>query len=63
MVYSRGFLFKVGRFRTFRNSPQIDTNNLESSWKSNYKHKGGISASLERFSALTQIRHLQNHGL
>ena len=63
MGYSPGFLLKIGRFRTFRNSPQIETNNPESSWKSNYKHKGGISGSLERFPALTQIRHLQNHGL
>ena len=59
----RGFLLKIGRFRTFRNSPQIDTNNPDSSGKSNYKHKGGLSGSLERFAALTQIRHLQNHGL
>ena len=63
MGYSRDFLLEIGRFRTFRNSPQIETNNPESSWKSDYKHKGGISGSLERFPALTQIRHLQNHGL
>ena len=63
MGYSPDFLLKIGRFRTFRNSPQIETNNPESSWKSNYKHKGGISGIVERFPALTQIRHLQNHGL
>ena len=63
MGYSPGFLLKIGRFRNFRNSTQIETNNPESSWKSNYKHKGGISGSFERFPALTQIRHLQNHGL
>ena len=63
MGYSPGFLLKIGRLRTFRNSPQIDTNYPESSVKSNYKHKVGLSRSLERFPAFTQIRHLQNHGL
>ena len=63
MGYSPGFLLKIGGFRTIRNSPQIETNNPESSWKSNCKLKGGLSGSLERFPALTQIRHLQNHGL
>ena len=61
--YSPGVLLKLGRFRTLRNSPQIFTNNADSSWKSTCKHKGGVSWSLERFPAFTQIRHLQNPGL
>ena len=61
--YSPGFLLKFGRFRTLRNSPQIFTNNHESCCKSICKHIGGFLGSLERFSALTQIRHLQNRGL
>ena len=61
--YSPGFLLKLARFRTLRNSPQIFTNNHESCCKSIWKHIGGFLGSLERFSALTQIRHLQNRGL
>ena len=63
MGYSPGFLLKIGRFRTLSNSPQIFPNKLESSQKSIFKQIGGVSGSLERFSAPTQIRHLQNHGL
>ena len=63
MGYSPGFLLKIGRFRTLANSPQIFTNNLESSYKYICKQIGGVSGSLERFSAPTQIRHVQNHGL
>ena len=63
MGYSPGFLLKIGRFRTLSNSPQIFTNNLESSQKSICKHIVDVSGSLERFSAPTQIRHVQNHGL
>ena len=63
MGYSPGFLLKIGRFRTLSNSPQIFTNNLESSQKSICKQIGGVSGSLERFSIPTQIRHVQNHGL
>ena len=55
-------LIKYLRFRTLRNSPQIFINNPESSWISICKHIGGVSGSFERFPALTQIRHLQNHG-
>ena len=61
--YSPGFLLKLCRFRTLRNSPQIVTNNADSSWKSTCKNKTGVSWSLERFPAFTQIRHLQNRGL
>ena len=50
---TRCFLLKVGGILTLGILPQIFTNNLESSWKSIYKHIGGISESLERFQALT----------
>ena len=63
MGYSPGFLLKIGRFRNLSNSPQIFTNNLESSYKYICKQIGGVSGSLERFSIPPQIRHLQNHGL
>ena len=62
MGYPPGFFFKIGRFGTLRNSPQIFTNNPESSWKSICTHIWDVSGSLERCPALTQIRHLQNHG-
>ena len=61
--YSAGFLVKIGRFRTLRNSSEIFTNILESSWKSICEHIGCFSGCLERFPKLTQIRHVQNHGL
>ena len=63
MGYSPGFLVKMGRFRTIRNSSEILTNILESSWKSICEHIGCFSGCLERFPKLTQIRHVQNHGL
>ena len=61
--YSPGFLVKISRFRTLRNSSEILTNILESNWKCICKHIGGDLGSLERIRKLTQIRHLQNHGL
>ena len=68
MGYSPGFLLEIGlpkicRFGTLKNSPEIFTNIPGSSWKSIYKHVGDVSGSLERFPALTKIRHVQNHGL
>ena len=63
MGYSPGFLVKIGQFRTLRNSSEIFTNILESSWKCICKHIGGDLGSLERIPNLTQIRHLQNRGL
>ena len=60
--YSPGFLLKIGRFRTLANSPQILTNNPESTQNSICKDIGGFSASLERFLILNQIHHVQNHG-
>ena len=60
MGYSPGFLLKFGQFGNLANSPEIHTNNLESSCKSICKHGGGVSGSLERFPGLTQIRHVQN---
>ena len=62
MGYSPGFLLKIGGLRILRNSPQIFTNNPESSWKFICAHIGGISGRLERFPALFQIRHVGNHG-
>ena len=62
MGYSPGFLLKIGRFRTLANSPQILTNNPESSENSICKDIGGFSGSLERFLAPAQIRQVQNHG-
>ena len=63
MGYSPGFLVKIVRFRTLRNSPEIVTNILESSVKYICKHVGSNSGSLERIPTLTQIRHFQKHGL
>ena len=63
MGYSPGFLLKIGRFRTLANSPQILTNNPESTQNSICKDIGGFSGSLERFLAPAQFRHVQNHGL
>ena len=63
MGYSPGFLLKNGHFRTLENSPQINTNRPESNQKRIFDHIGGVSEGLERFPALTQIRHFQNHGL
>ena len=57
------FLLKIGRFRTLAISPEILTNNPESTLNSICKDIGGFSGSLERFLILTQIRHVQNHGL
>ena len=62
-IYSTGFLVKIGQFRTLRNSSEIFTNNLESSWKSICEHIGCFSGILDRFPKLIQIRHVQNHGL
>ena len=59
MGYSPGFLLKIGRFRTIRNLPQIFTKKCKSSWKSIWKHIGGVSGRLERFPALIQIHHFQ----
>ena len=63
MGYSPGFLVKIGRFRTLRNSSDFFTNILESIWKCIWKHVGGDSGRLERILTLTQIRHVQIHGL
>ena len=63
MGYSPGFLVKISRLRTLRNSSEILTNILESSWKSICEHIGCFSGCLDRFPKLTQIRHVQNHGL
>ena len=63
MGYSPGFLLKIGQFRTLRNSSEFFTNILDSNWKRICKHIGGDLGSLERIPKLTQIRHLQNHGL
>ena len=63
MGYSPGFLLKNGQLRTLENSHQIDTNSLDSKYNRISEHRGGVSESLERFHALTQIRDFQNHGL
>ena len=63
MGYSPGFLLKNGQFRTLGNSPKIDTNSLDSKYNRICEHGRGVSGSLERFHALTQIRDFQNHGL
>ena len=63
MGYSPGFLLKNGQFRTLENSPQIDTNSLDSKYNRNCEHRGSVSESLDRFHALTQIRDFQKHGL
>ena len=63
MGYSPGFLPKIGRFRTLAKSPDILINNSESTYKSICEHVGGFSGSLGRVLTLTQIRHVQNHGL
>ena len=63
MGYSPGFLLKNGQFRTLDNSPQIDTNSLDSKYNRICEHRGSVSGRLERFHALTQIRDFQNHGL
>ena len=63
MGYSPGFLVKIGRFRTLRNSSEIFTNILESSSESICEHIGCFSGSLDRFPKPTQVRHVQNHGL
>ena len=60
MGYSPGFVLKIGRFRTIRNSLQIFLYEPESSFKYICKHIAGVSGSLERFPALNQIRHFQN---
>ena len=63
MGYSPGFLLKNGEFVTVMKSPQIDTESPARSWKSIFKHFGGVSKSLERFPELAKIHHVQNHGL
>ena len=63
MVYSPGFLLKIGQFRTLANSHGIFTNKPKNSQKSICKYAGDFSESLGRFLALTKIRPLQNHGL
>ena len=63
MGYSPGFLLKIGRFRNFWYSPEILINKPESSWKCVWKNKDCVSGCLRRFPGLTQIRHVQNHGL
>ena len=63
MGYSPGFLLKNGQFRTLENSPQIDTNSLDSKYNRICEHRGSVSGRLERFPALTQIHLFQNHGL
>ena len=63
MGYSPGFLLKIGRFCTVRNPLQIFLYEPESSFKYICKYIGGVSGSFERFPALNQIRHFQNHGL
>ena len=63
MGYSPGFLLKIGRFRTLANSPEILPFNPQRTQNAIFKHIAGVSGSLERFSAPTQIRHVQNHGL
>ena len=60
MGYSPHVLLKIGHFRTLTNSPEIHTKNPASSWKSIYKHAGGVSGTLERFPTLIKIRHVQN---
>ena len=60
---AQAFFPKIGRFRTLPNSHQILTSIPESSWQSICEHIEGVLGSLERFPALTQIRHFQNHGL
>ena len=62
MGYGPGFLVKIGQFRTLRNSPEIFTNILESTWKCICKHIGGDSGSFERIPTPTQIRHFQNQA-
>ena len=57
------FLLKNGRFSTFVNSLQIDTNSRASSQKLFQEGLGGVSESLERFRRLAKIRPFQNHGL
>ena len=52
--YRLGFLLKIGRFRTLRNSPQIFTKHPQSSWKTICKHIGDVSGSWERFPAFTK---------
>ena len=63
MGYSPGFLLKNGRFSTFTNSLQIDTNSRGSCYKLFQECLGGVSESLERFKGLAKIRPFQNHGL
>ena len=63
MGYSPGFLLKNGQFGTLENSPQIDTNSLDSKYNRIIERRGSVSGRLERFPALTKIRHFQNHGL
>ena len=63
MGYSPGFLLKNGQFWTLENSPQIDTNSLDSKYNRICEHRGSVSGRLERFHALTQIRLFQKHGL
>ena len=61
---AQAFCSKSADFGSFGIRPYIFANNPESSCKSICKHIGGVPGSLERFpAALTQIRHLQNHGL
>ena len=63
MGYSPGFLLKNSQFGTLENSPQIDTNSLDSKYNRIIEHRGSVSGRLERFPALTKIHHFQNHGL
>ena len=63
MGYSPGFLLKNGQISTVANSSEIDTNSCARSQKSFQEGLGGCSESLERFSGLAKIGHVQNHGL
>ena len=62
MGYSPGFLLKNGQFRNLENSPQIDTNSLDSKYNRICEHRGSVSESLDRFHALTQIRQFRTLG-
>ena len=56
------FLFKIGRFRTLRNSPKMFTNKPQYSYKLIFKLVGDISGSLRRFQGLTWIPHHETMG-
>ena len=63
MGYSPGVLVKMGQFRTVGKSRETHPNNPGSTYKSICEHVKGVSGSLERFTTLTKIGHVQNHGL